>query len=122
MLDSSGPTTLTVRLARQPDDKQLHFSYRVISTTMATPFYEMVRAGSEGGLATPTIYWLDAVGPAQTLTVAGQTAFASAVATAEVELQAYVSDEVVVSISGVAPSCGPAPAPAGLLIDDLRLE
>jgi len=39
-----------------------------------------------------------------------------------VELQAYVSDEVVVAISGVAPSCGPAPAPAGLLIDDLRLE
>jgi hypothetical protein len=123
LLESSGPTTLTVRLARQPDDKQLHFSYRVISTTMATPFYGMVQVGSEGGLATPTISWLDAVGPAETLTLAGKAAFASPILTADVQLQAYVSDEVVVAISGVAPSCGPRPAPtAGLLIDDLRLE
>jgi hypothetical protein len=58
------------------------------------------------------------------VTVGGRPAFASPVGTASLELQADTTDEVVVQISGVPPSCGPAPAPApaGLLIDDLRLE
>jgi hypothetical protein len=122
LLESSGPTTLMVRLARQPDDKQLRFSYRVISRAMETSFYGMVRAGSEGALATPTIDWLDAPGPAETLTVAGAPAFASPVVTVQLALPADVTDEVVVAISGVPPSCVASSAPAGLLIDDLRLE
>ena len=122
LLESSGPTTLTVRLARQPDDKQLHFSYRVISTTMEASFYGMVRAGSEGALATPTYYWLDAPGPQEPLTVAGKPVFASPVVTTHLPLPADVTDEVVVAISGVAPSCPPSPPPAGVLIDDLGLD
>ena len=122
LLESSGPTTLTVRLARQPDQKQLHFSYRVLSTTMEMSFYGMVRAGSEGALATPTYVWLDAPGPAERLTVAGKPVFASPVVTTQLPLPADVTDEVVVSISGVSPSCTPPSPPTGLLFDDLRLE
>jgi hypothetical protein len=122
LLESSGPTTFTVRLARQPDAKQLRLSYRVVSTTMETSFYGMLRAGSEGALATPTYYWLDAPGPQETLTVAGQPVFASPVVTNQVPLPDGVTDEVEVAISGDPPSCVRPTGPAGLLIDDLRLE
>lgn len=124
-LDLATGRSLMVHLARQAGDTMLRFSYRVISVQSTPAFSGMLRVGSEGaspGQAT-TSFPLTTTGIGK-LTIAGQIAYASDVATMTAALPADATDQVLVYLGPFGGlNCGPGfAAQAGLLIDDLRLE
>jgi hypothetical protein len=118
-----GQRSLMVKLARQAGQTTLRFSYRSVSLQSPPSFSGFLQVGSEGGSADQADYSFATTDPTETLTVAGQTAYASAVATKSVSLPADATDQVLVVIAPFTTSCGPIRVQnQGLLIDDLRLE
>ena len=124
-LDSPTGRSLMVRLSRRAGETKVRLSYRTVAGQASTGFSGWLRAGSEGATPGPFEHWLGTApgSTAEMLTVAGQTVYASPVASKEVMLPADVTDEVLVWITPSVSTCiSFAPASAGLLIDDLRLE
>lgn len=122
-LDSSTGRSLMVRLARQPGDTKLRFSYRSVGLQAQAYFVGTMTLGSEGATPGPLEWLGDVVGTAEMLTVAGQTVFVSPVGTKEAALPPDATDEVLFAILPATVSCFPGGSPnVGLLIDDLRLE
>jgi len=123
-LDASNGRSLLVKLARQPGDTRLRFSYRGVSVGTQPGFSGAIRVGSEGATPGPFESFPGVTGAPEmlTLTVAGSPVYASAVATKDLELPVDATDEVLVSIVPNDFTCGPTRISSGLLIDDLRLE
>jgi hypothetical protein len=123
-LDAAGGRSLMVRLAKQAGDSKLRFSYRVVSLQSGASFYGALRVGSEGASPGPAVYSIgDATTPRETLTVAGQTVYASTAAVMEQPLPADATGEVLVVVAPSSSACFFGPVMnIGLLIDDLRLE
>ena len=123
-LDTGASRSLMVRRARLPGDTVLRFSYRHVALSAPTSFPGTLRFGSEGASPAPVVdSFVPGADPPQALTVAGQTLFASAVATMEATLPADATDDVLVLVAPTAFDCEPLVSQAvGMLIDDLRLE
>ena len=123
-LDSSIGRSLTVRLAREPSDTKLRFSYRAVTVQAQGGFSGMLRVGSEGAASGSPVFNFASAVTSQTITVGGQTAYASPVAVVETALPSDAVDEVLLVIAPLNFGCGPALInnSGGLLIDDLRLE
>jgi len=122
-VDSSNGRSLTVRLSRQPGDTKLRFSYRAVAVQAQAGFLGFLRIGSEGASTGSPAFSFATQMATQMISVAGQTAYASASAMFETPLPADATDAVVLVIAPTNFSCGPAPINnSGLLIDDLRLD
>jgi hypothetical protein len=114
-------TALRVRLAVQPGDTKLRFSYEIVSPFQGAGFAGAIDFGSVG--RTPGRETLTAATGAPTTWPDGSVVFVTPVTSREIALPADVTDELVVAIETALAGCGgPVPAPSGLLIDDLRIE
>ena len=116
--------SLHVRLAISPGDTMLKFSYRTLSRTQGG-FFGVVLLGSVGHKA-DGVASLDPptnTPPAtQTQWPDGTTTFASDILSGAIPLPPDVGDELLVSFETSQSFCGLPEPPAGVLIDDLRLE
>jgi hypothetical protein len=115
-------TALEVRLALQPGDTKLRFSYRVVSSFGIAGFGATVNVGSVGHAASAPVDLPPVVQATQVTWTTGQTVSESALLTMEVALPADVTDELLVEIATLDGGCGARPPGAGVLIDDLRAE
>jgi hypothetical protein len=110
-------TAFAVRLALQAGDTVVRFSYRTVSTAPGG-FAGSIVVGSVGGTSASGSVSITAAP-----TIAQQPSlFVGDVQTLSIQLPADAANEVVVGIFVSDFSCGPRPAPAALLIDDLRAE
>jgi hypothetical protein len=114
---------LRVRLAVPPGGTKVRFSYRIISSTNGGGFAGQVRAGSVGHAATSQALGAIATGTTD-VWPDGQSVWLSAVATQDVTLPRDHTDEVAVSVEavGVGGCFDIGAVPAGLLVDDMRVE
>ena len=118
-----GPELL-VRLAMQPGDTKLRFTFRTVSAAFdARVFDGTVRVGSPGGKRSDRYVTFQA--PPSSATVKfddGTTVAIGGDQMLEVSLPPDAHDVVVVAIAARDQGCG-APSPAvGMIVDDMRLE
>jgi hypothetical protein len=122
---STNGASLAVRLARQPGDTKLRFSYRVIAAASQGSFFGTLLVGSEGAPSGQTASGFAGMAPSaqEPVTVGGKAAYASAVTVMEQPLAADTTDSVLVLITPGSDVCRAGPLlNAGVLMDDLRLE
>lgn len=120
------PSWLTARLARQPGDTMLRFSYRMVAGGSSTL---SLRVGSEGASPLPNNFRLEhtvPTPPTETIMLGGRQINLYPVDQGEVALPADATGDVLIVINSTPPRC-PLPlgggGPSGsVLIDDLRLE
>ena len=115
-------TSLRVRLAVQPGDTKVRFSYRVASQSPGAGFGGAVHVGSVGH--TTGHASIDGGGQGTGAQwPGGGTVYVEDVSAQEIVLPADVTDEIVVDFESPNFDCGFAkPTPSGLLIDDLQVE
>jgi hypothetical protein len=130
LTDANGPganlfgtsSLFLVRMAKPPGAAALKFSYLVASRFEGAGFFGQVGLGSVGKTA---LVSSDAIKPPTKQSSRtwsdGGTVFISDLKTASLDLPPDVTDEVVVGITIPGGGGGLVP-PAGLLVDDLRLE
>jgi hypothetical protein len=112
---------MNVRLAVPAGATKLRFSYRLVSQLNGGSGVT-IALGSVGGHASSGDSIFSMEKGTQTVWSGAKTVLVTDVATKEVALPAGVTDELVVDIATGVDSCGPAPLPVGVLIDDLRVE
>jgi hypothetical protein len=113
---------LFVRLARQPSDTKLRFSYREVGSTLPLGFNGSVDVGSVDGPFAGTRTFAQTMTATQVMVVPGAFVSVSDTQLMEVALPDATANDLIVSIEGVTFSCGFGPPGTGLLIDDLRVE
>jgi hypothetical protein len=115
---------LELRLALQPTDTVVAFSYRTVRPNASAPASAISFAlGSVGGAV--TLASVPLTGDAGTMfRMPDQTTvYLGPVSTAEIPLPAGVTNELILDRLAFVGSCGlPAPPTIGLIIDDLRAE
>ena len=87
---------------------KLRFSYRAVTVQAQGGFSGMLRVGSEGASSGSPLFNFASAVTSQTITVGGQTAYASPVAVVETPLPADALDDVLLVIAPLNFSCGPA--------------
>jgi hypothetical protein len=119
-------TTLTsgllVRLARQPSDTKLRFSYREVGPLVPLSFDGSAELGSVDGSFASTRIFAPSTAVTQVMLVPGIFVSESDLQVMEVALPDSAATDLVVSINAVPLACTFGPNVTGLLIDDLRLE
>jgi hypothetical protein len=115
-------SSLRVRLAVQPGDTKVTFSYQLAGSSPDGGFSSTINVGSVGHGAVSGLLTMDQ-GGRLSMWPNGNTFYLTDVATKEIALPADVTDEVVFEITSSDVSCGrPAPSTGGVLLDDLRVE
>ena len=123
---SAPPTTqLALRIAIAPGNRVLRFSYRSVSTAVASTSYGAnFKVASVGGsIVSTALPSPEANGPFDVV-IDGTAVALGPVMTATINLPADATGEVVLArITQGGSSCGaPIALPSGLIIDDLRAE
>jgi hypothetical protein len=113
--------SLMLRLARQPGDTKLRFSFRAVAVS-SPGFSGMVRVGSEGGSTGMIGYPPSVTGTTETISINSSGAMATPIGTMEMALPNDATDTVLVTVVPNNFDCGPPFPSSGILIDDLRLE
>jgi len=112
---------LRVRLAVQPGDTTVAFSYRLVGPYAGGGFSGTISVGSVG--KAPASETLANAPPGTATDWSGTTVYVTDVATHALALPPDVGDEVLLDIESFDDNCGrPMPALGGMLLDDLRLE
>ena len=114
-------SALRVRLALEPGDTKLRFSYRTVSITPG--YAARVAIGSVGHVA-KLFDGISSIADGTPISLPAGPATLGAVKTMEVALPADVTDEVIVEFDTSVLLCGgfTVPPQSGLLVDDLRVE
>jgi len=118
------PTTqLALRIAVAPGNTLLRFSYRNVTTAPIAPFGANFKVASVGGSIVSASLPAP-VGTGTSAMIDGVSVTVGPVMTATINLPADAAGEVVLArITQWGGSCGlPYPPPAGIIIDDLRVE
>jgi hypothetical protein len=117
--------SLDVRLAVQPGDTRVHFSYRTIST-LTGAVAATVDVGSVGHAPGATQIIMAQATAEPVVWVDGRSVSVSGIVVQEISLPPDVTNEVVVSIrTPSSANCGfpgPTPPPTGLELDDFVVE
>jgi hypothetical protein len=115
-------TALRVRLAVQPGDSKLRFSYRMLASSQFGGFSGAINVGSVGGTPAQDHFPLPPAATGMTWPD-GSTVYVTDVFTEEIALPAGTTDEVLLSIDPFDSGCGGPTGPTGgILLDDLRVE